>query len=228
MLENLSLIINGCDIKMRVEDRWCWSPGDKQSYTINVAYRRLQQDKLGEQGLKKEEFWLIWNKLAPQKVKVHAWRVLWERIPTMVLLAQRNILPPNASNNCVFCTVCPETVRHVFFECDVTYRLWMLCLNWLGIESVLSSKPKLNLLHFSRLLKGKRGKEIAVCIWECMIWLIWKARNAIIFRNEQIMEKRIIDELKSRLWSWVVPELQGNGHWRFTNWSTSPRSLLNC
>ncbi|KAL8503364.1 hypothetical protein ACS0TY_022195 [Phlomoides rotata] len=52
------------------------------------------------------------------------------------------------------------------------------------------------------LYKGKKGKVFAGCIWECVVWTIWKGRNGLIFRNEAVEQGKILDEIISRLWSW--------------------------
>ncbi|KAL8506992.1 hypothetical protein ACS0TY_017755 [Phlomoides rotata] len=62
----------------------------------------------------KEDFVLVWNKLALPKVRVHAWRVLWERVPTTIKLQRRRCLPNGTNINCIFCDSSPKYVRHVF------------------------------------------------------------------------------------------------------------------
>lgn len=39
----------------------------------------------------------------------------------------------------------------------------MSCIEWLGCKASLPSNPAMNLL-FSRLIKGKEGKKLAVCV----------------------------------------------------------------
>ncbi|KAL8464782.1 hypothetical protein ACS0TY_034326 [Phlomoides rotata] len=132
---------------------------------------------------KKKEFKIFWNKFAIPKVRVHAWGVLWERIPTTTKLQKKRSLPQHVSLDSVFCNKSQET-------------FWMKCHNWLGVESVLSSNPATNLLHFSRILKGKKGKLYAICIWEGIVWLLWKKRDNIIFWNEEIDWDRTLEQLK--------------------------------
>ncbi|KAL8515929.1 hypothetical protein ACS0TY_014580 [Phlomoides rotata] len=79
----------------------------------------------------------------------------------------------------------------------------MECFKWLGFSTVLSSNPSTNLLHFSRILRGRKERVIAVSIWECIIWIIWKARNANIFRSERAVMDKLLTEIKIRSWSWI-------------------------
>ncbi|KAL8548229.1 hypothetical protein ACS0TY_007523 [Phlomoides rotata] len=67
------------------------------------------------------------------KVKAHAWRVLWDRLPNKVNLRRGNILSSNDNLKCVLCDDKEESERHIFFECIVAHKVWMLCFKWFGI-----------------------------------------------------------------------------------------------
>lgn len=90
-------------------------------------------------------------------------------------------------------------VRHVFFECEFAYSVWMKVLEWIRVKSALSSNPLVNLLHFSRLLKGRRGKLFGVCVWECVVWVLWKARNAKTFGGEQTTREKLLADIKANV-----------------------------
>ncbi|KAL8510515.1 hypothetical protein ACS0TY_017362 [Phlomoides rotata] len=169
---------------------------------------------------------MVWNKYVPPKVHMHAWRVLWERIPTITQLQRRNVLPPNVNMDCVFCHKEIETVRHVLFECEVSYQVWMGCVKWMGVQSVFSSNPSTSLLHFSKLLRGKKGKILVVCLWECTIWLLWKKRNGIIFSQEQFSLEKLLEELKTRSWNWVVNKDMRVAGIEFKEWCLNPNKFL--
>lgn len=140
-----------------------------EKYSTKGAYEELVKQKGQRVQGEKEELRLIWNKLVPSKVQLHVWRVLLERLPTCTKLQRRNILSTNANVECIFCKKEDESVRHVFFECEYSYKLWMDCLKCLGIQTTLPSNPSMNLLLFSKFIRGKRGKMIAICLCECII-----------------------------------------------------------
>lgn len=98
---------------------------------------------------------------------------------------------------------------------------------WMGVVVVLSSNPSINLLMFSRLFKGRRGKLFGVCVWECVLWIIWRARNTKIFRGEQMTVNNIVEEVKSNIWSWINNRLGNGSTGRFADWSLSPSSWLH-
>lgn len=84
-------------------------------YTTRAAYAQLIRRKIRNNSEEKEEFKLIWNRIALPKVRIHAWRVLWERVPTTTKLQSRRCLPQGTDVNCPFCGTTPEVVRQVFF-----------------------------------------------------------------------------------------------------------------
>ncbi|KAL8529093.1 hypothetical protein ACS0TY_006529 [Phlomoides rotata] len=226
MLNELISVVNLHIPKQDVADKWRWRAGPKGVYSTKAAYEFLIERKAGPSNLNLDAFSLIWNKMALPKVRVHAWRILWERLPTTTKLQQRSSLPPGANINCAFCDASPESVRHVFFECPFVYMFWMDCLNWLGVKTALSSSPSINLLHFSRFFRGNLGKDFAVCVWECVVWLIWKARNAIIFKGEQLGNLKLLEEQKFRLWSWLSVKYQRISNWSFEEWNKAPVKLI--
>ncbi|KAL8498684.1 hypothetical protein ACS0TY_021863 [Phlomoides rotata] len=68
-------------------------------------------------------FKLIWNKITPSKVIAHAWRVLWDMLPTKANLRRRNVMSPSDNLKCVLCGDKDETGSHIFFECDFSYKV---------------------------------------------------------------------------------------------------------
>lgn len=153
-------------------------------YSTRLAYKQLMKAVDKSFVEEREEFKIIWNKWIASKVCIHAWRVLWERLPTTLNLHCRNALPPQTTINCPFCGVIPESVRHVLFECDCAYQLWMECINWFGLNIALSSKPAISLLHFSSLLKVRTGGPL------------WFVRGNALFGHCEKRKKYYFSEYK--------------------------------
>lgn len=136
MLNDLQLVVNSICPKQGIPDSWKWRSKTKEHYSTKVAYEELMEAKEGVADEAREEFRLIWNKFASSKVQIHAWRTIGERLPTKVNLQRRNCLPSGVNVSYPFCEVHAETVRHIFFECDVSYKVWMECLQWVGVYAV--------------------------------------------------------------------------------------------
>ncbi|KAL8533767.1 hypothetical protein ACS0TY_009966 [Phlomoides rotata] len=197
ILNELIIVLDRYPLKQGIEDSWKWSLEPSGTYNTKGTYLWLFQQKEGR-GIEKDEFKLTWKCFAPPKVKVHAWRVLWERVPTSSKLQSKNILPSNMS-----------------------------CCSWLGIVTALPATPSSSLLVFSRLLEGRLSKKFLTCLWTCVVWLIWKQRNAVIFRNEQYSEERLIAELKGHLWSWTMAYVTRRRGVHFSDWNANPMHVLS-
>lgn len=131
--------------------------------------RRLEANEQVDEE-KEDSFSRIWNNLVPRKIIVHAWRVLWERLLTKTKLQSRGVAIANNDINCILCEEKAETVRHIFFECQYSYQIWMECSKWMGIPMAFPSKPLSNLDGmFSNLLRGKLGIKVATGLWECIV-----------------------------------------------------------
>ncbi|KAL8549553.1 hypothetical protein ACS0TY_008403 [Phlomoides rotata] len=68
-------------------------------------------------------FKLIWKNFAPSKVIAHAWRLLWDRLPTKSNLCRRGVLGRNSDLNCCLCRQETETGKHLFFEFGWRYTV---------------------------------------------------------------------------------------------------------
>ncbi|KAL8542626.1 hypothetical protein ACS0TY_003489 [Phlomoides rotata] len=226
LLNDMISVLGFSSLKQGIVDTWRWRIGVDGIYSTKKAYEHLLLRKIGDIEGTKEEFELIWNNLVPPKIHFHSWRVLWERIPTTMKMSNRRSLPSNVSTNCIFCNEVPETVHHIFFECNFSYQVWMEIFKWLGFSSVLSSRPSTNLLHFSRLLRGKKGKEILVSIWDCIIWIIWKTRNEFVFQQVQFSKNKFIEELQARVWGWINEKYINSSVADYIVWIQEPMKIM--
>ncbi|KAL8555013.1 hypothetical protein ACS0TY_002990 [Phlomoides rotata] len=104
----------------------------------------------------------IWKSFVPSKVKAHAWRVLWGRLPTKSNLRRWGILGPSDDNRCLLCCLHEESEKHLFFKCSITHSLWMKCFSWLRYSTVIHTGTFTILLSFSRVFGGKSGKRCVV------------------------------------------------------------------
>ncbi|KAL8484898.1 hypothetical protein ACS0TY_027263 [Phlomoides rotata] len=111
-----------CPPKQGVKDSWTWNRAANEMYSTKASYEWIFEHIWMIQNVDVEEFKLLLNKYTPEKVRVNAWRVLWERIPTITNLIQRLVVPQNVNINCFFCESTLETVRHIFFECSFPYH----------------------------------------------------------------------------------------------------------
>lgn len=140
MLNDIFVLIIRYKLQQGSEDKWKWRWSSNDTYSTKVTHERLVIFMKNDEEAEKEEFKLLWNKAASLKIQVHAWRVLWEIIPTSLKLRTRNAFPSHANQVCVFCKPDPESVSHVLFICSFVYTFgwntlngWVLNLYYLPI-----------------------------------------------------------------------------------------------
>lgn len=96
-----------------------WHEEHSGEFTVRSAYRMLQNQipttyPTDSQTTAQPFYKQLWALQLPNKIKLLAWKVSWNFIPTMVNLHQRRVAP-NAI--CPRCRAGTETLRRVFVEC---------------------------------------------------------------------------------------------------------------
>lgn len=89
------------------------------------------------------------------------------------------------SSSCPFCRIEEESIDHIFFTCVVAARLWSWLVEWSVImQSQPSCCPDLLELQ-NQKTSDKRIKKLKMSLIYSTLWVIWKARNALVYRNER-------------------------------------------
>lgn len=96
----------------------------------------------------------IWQGKTPKRVEVIVWFLGMGRLITRDMLARMNIITQEHS---LFplCGDTQETISHLFFKCRISWKIWCLCFQWWGLESVMLEKVKVNTLSWGSLVNGK-------------------------------------------------------------------------
>jgi hypothetical protein len=192
-------------------DAWRWKLEDKGVFTVNSSYRKLAGIRFGESPWSEEEkgvFDSMWKSPAPSKVVAFAWRVILNRVPTKVNLALRNILGPEDSKFCVMCNTMDESSIHLLLHCEVASLVWLKLMWWLDNVFII---PHNLFVHWDcwsggeSSLKVKKGLWL---IWHAAIWVLWKARNDLIFKEVGFEVDAIVEEIKVLSWRWTLCRLQ--------------------
>jgi len=113
------------------ENRWVWRGNKEIVYTMKDAYCKVLGVGLGQH---EEVFQKLWKVRALPASLLCAWRVMINRLPTRDNLVKIDI--PIESNLCVFCNEVEENVSHLLFTCKISYSIWKMCENWLGVQLV--------------------------------------------------------------------------------------------
>lgn len=104
-----------------------------------------------------------------------AWKVVFDRLPTLTNLRKRSIVHHEVSANCKLCDAgIEETSDHLFFGCTYAKSVWHLLGAWLDTQFDVDNLVLENLSGFLRLVPSK-FKKVWQAVWHGAIWLIWKA-----------------------------------------------------
>lgn len=162
------------------------------------------QPVVHEENCLAEEARIVWNKLAPLKVSAMAWRLLRDRLPTTSNLIRRGVPIHLENQRCYYCNHQEEIAQHLFMSCPRAVEVWTACYQWMGIPFASHINVKDHFLIHSGLIQGKKGTNFLVCVWECVVWSLWKARNNFIFKGRESSSISIVGEVKGRIWNWCL------------------------
>lgn len=135
----------------------------------------------------------IWHNLAPPKCKFFLWLLHRRRLNTNGYLSHCNMRP---DGECPFCSGL-EDCSHLFLSCPRARSLWSH-LNFdltmvYDIEQVWSTNPLQEL-----------DQRIRSTVLTCILWNLWKCRNAKVFRSEDDSNAQITTRCRDDLLLWSL------------------------
>ncbi|KAL8484562.1 hypothetical protein ACS0TY_027024 [Phlomoides rotata] len=145
------------------EDSWSWSPAPNGSYSVKSAYKAIEDSNTisSPQG---NILGGIWSKMVPLKVSAFSWRMVQDKVPSILNLQQRGAFIPSFSTSCRLCGSVDEGTDHLFFECHHSRLIWGKIYNWFGIENPAAGTK---LVHF----KNHCEKVEAMALY-CLAYLV--------------------------------------------------------
>jgi len=138
---------------------------------------------------------------------------------------RRNCLPSDIGNNCVSCVEVVESTPHLFLHCDLARNIWLNLTTWLDLNFVMPPNLFIRWECWSGGPINKKIKKGLQMIWQVAIWIIWKARNGLIFNDEATMWNELVEEVKVMSWRWLLSRFNTLAC-MFYEWSWEPRAFL--
>ena len=97
-----------------------------------------------------------------------------------------------------------ESVDHLLIHCEVATRLWHYIFTLFGIEWVMPQR----VLDLLACWNQMGGRDISRVIWRmvplCVIWCIWRERNARTFEDKECLVDGVKKTMISTLHLWVM------------------------
>lgn len=155
----------------------------KSAYHLEFAHKQslLMQDSSSSNGSEWiTSFWKsLWRLNVPPKIKMFAWRVCHEILPT-----KRNLLKRNVSCNatCPFCLINEETVAHILWGCMRIKDVWrgLFGDKWKQAKVMIHNGAS-SLLIASDLIDLEC---LGANVFWTTAWMIWFSRNDFIMRGK--------------------------------------------
>ena len=123
----------------------------------------------------------LWHLSIPPKVRIFAWRMCLNVLPTLVNLQSKGVV------NCDICLACgkePETTFHVFVNCEVAKRVWRC---WLECPPVVLN-ANMNIVDIAMEILDY-GSSSELELFFGVAWAIWFNRNRIVYESSsQILD----------------------------------------
>ncbi|PWA85783.1 RNA-directed DNA polymerase, eukaryota, Reverse transcriptase zinc-binding domain protein [Artemisia annua] len=96
-----------------------------------------------------------------------------------------------------------EDRDHVFSSCEVAVSTWQTVFHWLHLSPVTmgSINDTMQWVDSCRMSEKKKKVIEAVCL--TTIWILWKFRNAFIFKNQELRKEYIVDSIKEFAFLWI-------------------------
>ncbi|CAN6314625.1 unnamed protein product [Urochloa humidicola] len=136
----------------------------------------------------------IWSNLATPRCKHFLWLVCRVRLPSVALLHHRCIIE---LPNCALCDAF-EDQDHILLRCPRARHIWRL-LGWPSAP-FLASFADLWLLPE---LLDIQPASVTLAILTAILWNIWKAQNALLFRGEVLSPRSTVLAIIADLELWT-------------------------
>ncbi|XP_020696586.1 uncharacterized protein LOC110109730 [Dendrobium catenatum] len=139
-----------------------------------------------------EWFKQIWHKKFSLRFAVYTWLAFKRGLKTADALAIRGIITQNC---CCFCHNYPESITHLFFECDFCFSIAKNVLPWLNNWLL---RPNLSQLFnsISDQAYSSYYTNVYLLSASAMIYFLWRARNDRIFGGIVDYQNTVISKIK--------------------------------
>ncbi|XP_058786284.1 uncharacterized protein LOC131660936 [Vicia villosa] len=214
--------------EQQTEDEFKWAGDAEEEFTVKLcAHTIKKRDTENMVGIPVRKTLLaMWDIKAPSKVKIFAWRLILDRLPTKDQLKKRGILDTDRDCCCVFCSQEEESSKHLFDSCPITRNIWSRVGGWLGNSCNLSIEELPSFFTVSEKIKGVEERLTLGVIWLAVVWNIWKMRNAIIFNGCSFNFDDCYSAIVLASWKWFRLVNSSSTSCNFHFWNILPLSCI--
>ncbi|RVW28985.1 putative ribonuclease H protein [Vitis vinifera] len=140
----------------------------------------------------------IWKVWVQPKISFFAWEAAWGKALTLDLVQRRGW---SLANRCYMCMEKEETIDHLLLHCSKTRVLWELLFSLFGVYWVMPCSVRETLLSWQTSSVGKKHRKVWRAAPLHIFWTVWKARNRLAFKDDDISIQRLKYSFLCSLWS---------------------------
>ncbi|KAL8468506.1 hypothetical protein ACS0TY_031644 [Phlomoides rotata] len=141
-------------------------------------------------------------------------------------LRRRGMILDEETKFCQLCKEEEENIRHLFFECKISYLIRSNIIKWLGVSMALHIVPSRHFLLFENCLGRGAKAKVAASIWIGIVWSIWTLRNDVIFNKAVINVEKVICKIKINVWNWMVAKEMTFSYCSISKWFENPTECM--
>ncbi|RVW54358.1 tRNA dimethylallyltransferase 2 [Vitis vinifera] len=150
-VESLLSKLHPLTIRRGVNDLLRWKENKNGTFSVKSFYNSLSR------GIKPPfPTRTIWTPWVPIRTSFFGWEVAWCRLLTTDCLKRFGWSIPN---RCFLCKYEEETIDHLLLFCEKARMLWLLIFYLFGVQWVMHSSVKRNLLRWHGSFGGKKREK---------------------------------------------------------------------
>ncbi|GLT74663.1 hypothetical protein SLA2020_464490 [Shorea laevis] len=165
-----------------LQDKIIWKANAAGSFSVASAYHLIQDNKPALPLQDRRWKW-IWKLECPERVRMFVWLLLRNRVMTNSVRYERHLTD---STLCPRCGSSQESSIHLLRDCYYARQVWELMVG-----------PSRGFFHqpdFPKRLEKNATLHRKVPLHDiehsilflCIIWMIWKCRNQLVFEHQHI------------------------------------------
>ena len=172
-VESLLSKLHPLTIRRGVNDSLRWKENKNGTFSVKSFYSSFSRDIKPPFPTR-----TIWTPWVPIRTSFFGWEAAWCRLLTIDRLKRFGWSIPN---RCFLCKYEEETTDHLLLFCEKARMLWLLIFPLFGVQWVMHSSVKRNLLGWHGSFVGKKREKAWRVAPLCLMWTIWKERNRRAF-----------------------------------------------
>ncbi|GKC52448.1 RNA-directed DNA polymerase, eukaryota, reverse transcriptase zinc-binding domain protein, partial [Tanacetum coccineum] len=189
-----------------VSDRWTWTLNNSGEFSV-ASVRKLIDDKVCTGGNQITR----WIRYVPNKVNIHAWKVMTNSLATKFNISRRGIDIDSIS--CVNCGIGVETTSHLFFTCEMAQQVSHLINLWWDVPDMEIDSYDSWKIWVGNIRLTSKTKMMFEGVYHVSWWLLWWYRNQKIFEAKTPNKALLFDDVISKSFYWCRSRSKASFSW---------------